>query len=105
MLLVHVVLIPMLGLPIAIQRLYATFTIYLVKTQLQLSIENVAFQLLLLLAFISMSIPFYLYLLTNTLFRQTLIGLFRKYLMHRTTTTQIHVSVLNTKQNAAEETK
>ncbi|CAF1144701.1 unnamed protein product [Didymodactylos carnosus] len=91
MLLVQVVLTTMLGLPVAIQRLYATFTIYLVKTQLQLSIENFALQLLLLFTFISMSIPFYLYLLTSTLFRQTFMGLFRKYLMHRTSTTQIHV--------------
>ncbi|CAF1106123.1 unnamed protein product [Didymodactylos carnosus] len=105
MLLVQVVLITMLGLPIAIQRLYATFTIYLVKTQLQLSIENFAYRLLLLFTFISMSIPFYLYLLTSTLFRQTFMNLFRKYLIYRTTTTQIRVSTLNTKQNAAEETK
>ncbi|CAF1433555.1 unnamed protein product, partial [Didymodactylos carnosus] len=54
MLLIQVVLTTMLALPIAVQRLYATFTINLVKNQLQLSIESFSYQILLLLTFISM---------------------------------------------------
>ncbi|CAF1072146.1 unnamed protein product [Didymodactylos carnosus] len=78
MLLVHVLLLTMLASPTAVQRLYATFTINIVKSQLSLTIENFIYQLFLLFTFISMSMPFYLYLLTGTLFRQTLLALFYK---------------------------
>ncbi|CAF1129794.1 unnamed protein product, partial [Didymodactylos carnosus] len=84
MLLIQVLLLTMFTLPIAIQRLYATLTINTVKSQLSLTIENFLFQLLLSFTFISMSIPFYVYLLTGTIFRQRLIALFHNLVaVHR----------------------
>ncbi|CAF1252485.1 unnamed protein product [Didymodactylos carnosus] len=97
MLLAQVLLLTTLALPTAIQRLYSTLSVNTVRSQLTLAIENFIFQLLLLLTFVSTSMPFYLYLLTGTLFRRTLIGLFYKVVLDHTVRDEI--SVTNIRQN------
>ncbi|CAF1371450.1 unnamed protein product [Didymodactylos carnosus] len=97
MLWVQVLLLTTLALPTAVQRLYSAFTTGIVRGELSLTIENAIFQVLLLFTHISMSMPFYLYLLTGILFRRTFIDLFYKVALIRTIRNA--VTVTNIQQN------
>jgi hypothetical protein len=80
MLLVQVILLTFFSLPQAIHQLYLTFTLHVVKTPLHLSIENFIVNFNFSLTYVGNGIPFYIYTLTGTTFRQTLIHLLRECL-------------------------
>lgn len=65
MLSVQIILFTILTFPFAIQRMYATVTMNDQKSALQSAIENLVYNLLLLLNFLAHGIPFYIYTLTG----------------------------------------
>ncbi|CAF2778228.1 unnamed protein product, partial [Rotaria sp. Silwood2] len=79
MLLVQTVLYCFFTLPQAIQKMYSTMTESQIKSPLQNTIENLAFNILLLLTYFSSGIPFYIYTLCGgKIFRQTLINVLKR---------------------------
>ncbi|CAF0835453.1 unnamed protein product [Rotaria sordida] len=77
MLLLQVILLTLFSLPQAIHQLYLTFTIPIIRSPLRSAIENFIINFNFSLTYVGNSIPFYIYTLTGTLFRQTLIRLVR----------------------------
>ncbi|CAF3336469.1 unnamed protein product [Rotaria sp. Silwood1] len=85
MLLVQIVLYCSFTLPQAVQKIYSTMTERHIKSSLQNAIENLAFNILLLLTYLSSGIPFYIYTLCGgKIFRQTLIDVFKRISQRRT---------------------
>ncbi|CAF1354921.1 unnamed protein product [Adineta ricciae] len=86
MLLVQVTFTISLTLPLAIQKLYSTFTQNFVKSTYQQAVETLVTQVVRLLAFTNNSISFYLFTLSGSLYRReffqllddTICGLLRK---------------------------
>ncbi|CAF2087004.1 unnamed protein product [Rotaria magnacalcarata] len=73
MLLVQVVLLTLFSLPQVIQNIYANSTMYVVRSQLQIAINNFIFNLLLLLTYVTNGMPFYIYTLAGgSIFRKAL---------------------------------
>ena len=78
MLLAQVILLTIFTLPQAGQKLYLTSTFYQVKSSSQRALESLIFNIVLLLTYVPSCIPFYLYTITGTIFRQTLLKLCKK---------------------------
>lgn len=74
-LLLQVVLLTLCSVPQAIHQFYLTFTISLNKSPLRTAIENFIVNFNFSLTYIGNGIPFYIYTLNSTVFRQTLIRL------------------------------
>ncbi|CAF1010602.1 unnamed protein product [Rotaria sp. Silwood1] len=76
MLLLQILLLIIFGLPLGIQKLYATITMYRPSTNIQVAIDNFIYSLVLLLNFLANGMPFYIYTLVggNT-FRKALFKL------------------------------
>ncbi|CAF4468978.1 unnamed protein product [Rotaria sp. Silwood2] len=82
MLLVQTVLYCFFTLPQAIQKIYSTMTESQIKSSLQNAIENLGFNILLLLTYFSSGMPFYIYTLCGgKIFRQTLLDVFKSICM------------------------
>ncbi|CAF3657382.1 unnamed protein product [Rotaria sp. Silwood1] len=77
MLIVQIILLTIFNIPLAIQRLYLTLTLNVSKSLLMSTIENLCFQLFYLLSFMSFGMPFYIYTLTGTVFRDEFMKLVR----------------------------
>ncbi|CAF1133679.1 unnamed protein product [Rotaria sp. Silwood1] len=77
MLIVQIILLTIFNIPLAIQRLYLTSTLTVPKSLLRSTIENLCFQIFYLLSFMSFGIPFYIYTLTGTVFRNEFMDLVR----------------------------
>ncbi|CAF1270945.1 unnamed protein product [Rotaria magnacalcarata] len=75
MLLLQVVLLTLCSVPQAIHQFYLTFTIDVSKSPLRVAIENFIVNFNFSLTYIGNAIPFYIYTLNSTVFRQTLIRL------------------------------
>ena len=76
MLFIQVILLALLTLPLAIEKLYATLTININKSLLQLTIEDFIYQFSLLLTYIATGMQFYVNTLCGgVIFRKTLIDL------------------------------
>lgn len=56
---IQVILLACLTLPLAIQRLYATLTVNIEKSRLQMKIEDFIYQILMLITFLAFGIQFY----------------------------------------------
>jgi hypothetical protein len=79
MLIAQIFLYSFFTLPQAIQKIYSTFTEEQIKSALQNAIENMVFNLLLLLTYFSSGMPFYIYTLCGgQIFRKTLIEIFKR---------------------------
>ncbi|CAF1615015.1 unnamed protein product, partial [Didymodactylos carnosus] len=78
MLLAQVLLLTIFRLPINIRRVQSFITASMSKTETQLTIEAFLDQLLTLLAYISVTLPFYVFVLSGTIFRQILISSIRQ---------------------------
>ncbi|CAF0977938.1 unnamed protein product [Adineta steineri] len=79
MLIVQIILYSIFTLPQAIQKIYSTSTQTQIKSALQTTIENLIFNLLLLLTYFSSGMPFYIYTLCGgQIFRKALIDVIRK---------------------------
>ncbi|CAF1113212.1 unnamed protein product [Adineta steineri] len=77
MLIIQVVLSTIFNIPLAIYRLYLTSTLYVLKTPLRSTIENLFFQAFYLLSFMTFGMPFYIYTLTGTVFKNECTTLFQ----------------------------
>ncbi|CAF2604796.1 unnamed protein product [Rotaria sp. Silwood2] len=75
MLLLQVVLLTLCSVPQAIHQFYLTFTIDMYKSPLHIAIENFIVNFNFSLTYIGNAIPFYIYTLNGTAFRQTFIRL------------------------------
>ena len=78
MLFVQVFFVALLTLLNAGQSLYATYTYGTRKSQLQTNRDQFLYNLALLLSYSAIGIPFYVYTLTGSVFRSTLIQLFKE---------------------------
>ncbi|CAF3584012.1 unnamed protein product [Rotaria socialis] len=79
MLLVQVVLLTLFSLPQVIQNIYANSTMYLVRPQLQIAINNFIFNLFLLLTYVTNGMPFYIYTLAGgSIFRKALYNILKQ---------------------------
>ncbi|CAF1075673.1 unnamed protein product [Adineta ricciae] len=77
MLLAQILLLFIFGLPLGVQKLYATITINRPTSQLQTAIDNFAYNFTLLLNFLANGIPFYIYtLFGGEIFRKALLKVF-----------------------------
>ena len=76
MLIVQIVLSIIFNIPLAFYRLYLTSTLFITKSPFQSAVENLCFQLFYLLSFMTFGMPFYIYTLTGTVFKQEFIYLF-----------------------------
>jgi len=76
MLLLQVILLTLCSIPQAIHQFYLTFTINVNKSPMRLAIENFIVNFNFSLTYIGNGIPFYIYTLNGTVFRQTLIRIF-----------------------------
>ncbi|CAF4577823.1 unnamed protein product, partial [Rotaria magnacalcarata] len=73
MLLVQVVLLTLFSLPQVIQNIYANSTMYVIRSQLQIAIDDFIFNLFLLLTYVTNGMPFYIYTLAGgSIFRKAL---------------------------------
>ncbi|CAF3320080.1 unnamed protein product [Rotaria sp. Silwood2] len=80
MLVIQTVLYCFFTLPQAIQKIYSTMTENQTKSPLQNAIENLAFNILLLLTYFSSGMPFYIYTLCGgKIVRKTLVDVFKKF--------------------------
>jgi hypothetical protein len=77
MLIVQIILSTIFNIPLAVHRLYLTSTLNVVKSPLRTSIENLLFQAFYLFSFMTFGMPFYIYTLTGTVFKNECIGLFQ----------------------------
>ncbi|CAF3112767.1 unnamed protein product [Rotaria sp. Silwood2] len=77
MLIVQIILLTIFNIPLAVHRLYMTSTLSFPKSLLRTTIENLFFQLFYLLSFMSFGMPFYIYTLTGTVFRNEFMSLVR----------------------------
>ncbi|UJR32889.1 hypothetical protein I4U23_020350 [Adineta vaga] len=80
MLIAQVILLTIFTFPQAGQKFYLTYTFYQIKSSTQRALESLLFNFVLLLTYIPSCMPFYLYTITGTIFRKTLITLFKKLL-------------------------
>ncbi|UJR22988.1 hypothetical protein I4U23_026015 [Adineta vaga] len=78
MLLVQVIFTVSLTLPLAIQKLYSTFTQNFVKDSYQVAIEGLITHIVRLLAFTNSCISFYIFTLSGSIYRKEFIGLLNK---------------------------
>ncbi|UJR18175.1 hypothetical protein I4U23_005075 [Adineta vaga] len=77
MLLVQILLLVVFGLPLGVQKLYATIIINRPTSQLQTAIDNFVYNFTLLLNFLANGIPFYIYtLFGGEIFRKALLKVF-----------------------------
>jgi hypothetical protein len=77
MLIVQIILSIIFNIPLAIHRLYLTSTLNITKSPLRTSIENLCFQLFYLVSFMTFGMPFYIYTLTGTVFKNECLSLFQ----------------------------
>jgi len=75
MLIVQIILSTIFNIPLAVHRLYLTGTLYVVKSPLRTAIENLCFQAFYLFSFMTFGMPFYIYTLTGTVFKNEFISL------------------------------
>jgi len=68
---VQVMLLTIFNIPQAIQKFYLTSTFYETKSSYRTALENLIFNIVLLLTYVPNCMPFYLYILTSNLFRTT----------------------------------
>ncbi|CAF0881916.1 unnamed protein product [Rotaria sordida] len=82
LMLIQVCLITICNLPAGIHKIYTTITENTYKSPEQRGIETIIFQLVYLLTYVGIALPFYLYTLTGKLFRE---ALFRRFhlIFHR----------------------
>ncbi|CAF1020876.1 unnamed protein product [Rotaria sordida] len=87
LMLIQVCLLTICNLPVGIHRVYSTITENTYKSPEQQAIETIILQLVYLLTYVGIALPFYLYTLTGKLFRE---ALFRRYylIFHRRRTNQ-----------------
>lgn len=79
MLLVQVIFLTLFSLPQAIQNIYSNSTRNELRTPLQSAINNFAFNLFLLLTYVTNGMPFYIYTLTGgKIFRKTLLDVLQR---------------------------
>lgn len=78
MLFAQVILLTIFTLPQAGQKFYLTYSFYHIKSSSQRALEALLFNFVLLLTFIPSCIPFYIYTITGTVFRRTLLNLIKK---------------------------
>ncbi|CAF0750986.1 unnamed protein product [Adineta ricciae] len=79
MLLVQIVLYSFFTLPQAVQKIYSTFTEEQIKPALQSAVENLIFNLLLLLTYFSSAMPFYINILCGgKIFRRTFVDVVKR---------------------------
>jgi hypothetical protein len=69
MLIVQIILSTIFNVPLAVHRLYLTSTLSVLKSPLRSSIENLCFQLFYLTSFMTFGMPFYIYTLAGTVFK------------------------------------
>ena len=85
MLLVQVILLTLFSLPQALQNLYSNISHDETKTPLHTAINDLIFNLFILLTYVTNGMPFYIYTLTGgSVFRRALLDTLRK-LMHKCT--------------------
>jgi hypothetical protein len=77
MLIIQIILSSIFNIPLAIYRLYLTSTLNVSKGPLRSAIENLCFQAFYLLSFMTFGMPFYIYTLTGTTFKNECISLFK----------------------------
>ena len=77
MLLLQVIFLTVCSLPQAIHQIYLTLTVLVVKSPLRLAVENFIVNFDFSLTYVGNASPFYIYTLTGTMFRQTLVQLIR----------------------------
>ncbi|CAF0720988.1 unnamed protein product [Adineta ricciae] len=77
MLFLQVIFLTIFNLPQAIQKFYLTYTFYDSRSLLQTTIENLLFNIVLLLTYVSSCVPFCLYILTGDVFRMKLVRIIR----------------------------
>jgi hypothetical protein len=68
---IQVIILTVFNLPQAIQKFYLTYTFYQSKSTVQIAIENLLFNIVLILTYVANCSPFYLYILTSDYFRRT----------------------------------
>ncbi|CAF0982615.1 unnamed protein product [Adineta ricciae] len=78
MLVAQCLLLTIFTFPQAVQKCYLTYTFYQTKSSTQKVLESLLFNFVLLLTYIPSCMPFYLYTITGTVFRKTLITLVKK---------------------------
>ncbi|CAF1367164.1 unnamed protein product [Rotaria sp. Silwood1] len=78
----QVILLTIFNLPQAGQKFYLTYTFYAKKASSQVALENFVFNVVLLFTYIPNCIPFYLYTITGSLFRETLVKLVQHGIGH-----------------------
>jgi hypothetical protein len=81
MLVAQVALLTIFTLPQAGQKFYLTYSFYQTKSSRQRALESLLFNFVLLLSYVPNCIPFYLYTITGTIFRQTLFKLLKKAIL------------------------
>ncbi|CAF1086837.1 unnamed protein product [Rotaria sp. Silwood1] len=82
MLIAQVILLTIFTLPQAGQKFYLTYTFYQTKSSTQRALESLIFSFVLLLTYTPNCIPFYLYTITGTIFRETLFKLLQNGIKH-----------------------
>jgi len=82
MLILQVIFLTFCSLPQAIHQFYLTFTIEVMKSPLRTAIENFIVNFDFSLTYVGNASPFYIYTLTGTMFRQSLIQLIRLTIRH-----------------------
>lgn len=78
MLIFQVIVLTLFSLPQAMHQFYLTFTIQMVKSPLRVAVESFVVNLDFSLTYVGNGIPFYIYTLTGTVFRQALFRLVRQ---------------------------
>ena len=78
MLFLQVILLTVFNIPQAIQKFYLTYTFYQSKSAYQKALENLVFAVALLCTYIPNCLPFYLYTISGTVFRRTLLELIQR---------------------------
>ncbi|UJR21671.1 hypothetical protein I4U23_024748 [Adineta vaga] len=86
MLFLQIILLTIFNLPQAIQKFYTTYTFYNYKSSIQIAIENLLFNIALLLSYTPACIPFCLYVLTGDIFRVRFVQIIRTTIQRLTWT-------------------
>ncbi|CAF2456415.1 unnamed protein product [Rotaria sp. Silwood2] len=83
MLFIQVILFSLLTFPVAIQKLYATLTMNIEKSQLKMTIEDFVYQVALLMTYFAFGMQFYVNTLSGgNVFRKTLMN-FRQFIIRK----------------------
>jgi hypothetical protein len=78
MLFVQVILLALFTIPVSIEKLYSTLTSNYDKSRFRLAIENFIYNFVLLLSYLAIGMPFYIYTLSGgSIFRKTFFNLIR----------------------------